>query len=1118
MNLVLTILLSCPPCSCGSTATFDVTRGDLTLCFSRETGQWVALIAKPIGTNLLAPTQDAPPQATIQADGKVFPQPTGAQPDIATKGRGDRPDAALALRCRWQDWSALYTYHLSDSSPYITSCVAWTYRGAKPASVTGATLTLPALRFDGHSTNLYVLPAAWPAEPRRFASLVPGRTAAESSWLTGHASVIVAHAPKLALSVLVGHELLLDGSRAVVTEGDGCIHLSLRFNTRGLIQPGQTYVVGRQHLRIVRGDWPATLDALADFCAALGNGPPPDSPAWLDRCVIYSGHPCGPIGVSFNAGGGLSAYADQLPRLARLGVTTMWLNPIYTKPPWVYSIRDHRAIAPEIGTPDDLQRFVDRAHGLGQRVWLDLVSHGPAKDSPDARNAPPESWARDKDGKRHLSWGQNLTGDYTHPAWQGFMADVAAYWVERFGIDGYRHDCGHGSSGLNWSPDAPHRPSAAGPFGGVVLSQVVRDRIRKINPDAALFSETGGPVFFRSADLLYDYPFYLACRELTYGVTLEEWIPRMRRWLQCSKLTYPRRGLRGLVRFLENHDTVRSAEFFGVGLAQALTALAVFSQGTPMLYQEQEFGYAPELSGWLALRNRLPALRTGVADYQCLDSSSPGVLPFLRQARTGAAIVAVNLTGERIQTALTWPAELRGRFPVTQLADGGGAITTGENRCMVTIPPYRPIALALRDRPDASLTAPTAAPTTASPPGLSLVLKRTSHRTESGGIEYRLAFRPVSTWFVETGEGVLLDAFVDPHRPGGRPTLTPCWQPLAHGLWDACRFGAMGVRAADGRQVRVERIDVARLADARIEDDGYDGLDVQIVLLTRDDGGCPYVVTERPEPSTLRPSVGRSSTLPGIDVDPLAVTVSNEHYTMRLGRRHGGTIVGLALAGRSLPNRGNAFLASEVYTDWGLYAKGRHVGTREEPKPRLTVTAEGGGKEITFTGLMRGHSWNGVQRGWPVEPRVGYRLTYRVDDSPVVGLTIGLTSTTDRHGTEAFYAFRWQILGATSWSARAAGAETAGRPDAKRNQRVFQSAQKGGGDWALAIDTVAGRIGVRPSTNGGRAPANTFLLDGGADRMHLFAALLNGNRTDLKAGREYAGSIELTFTPRRSDP
>jgi len=1153
---MLGIIFGAPP----ATATRDSAPRTAGLApmlrFSDQTGGWAGLRLADPPVELLADSAEQTPTATLHVKGC----------DVADVCKGNTFSRVHSTRqgllevtrtSRSAQWSSRSIFRVDERCGRITRRVGWTYTGDDAVEVSRAVLRVPRLRFDGDPTGFCLLPAAWPARPTTFAALQPGRRTSESNWLTGQSGIMVAHAPKLGLSVFVGHELSLDGAIAGIEEESDGINLCHYLKTTGRIVSGQTWDVGIQHIQIVRGDWQATLSALADFSESLGNGPPPDSPQWLDRCVVYSCYPHGPIDAGFNAGGGFAGLEKQLAYLAKLGANTIWLNPTYTEPPGIYTIHDHRAVAGALGTEEDLKRFVRSAHTLGLRVWLDLVSHGPAQDSPDARKAPPEAWARNRDGSLCMSWGTNLTGDYSHPAWQTYMSDVAAYWVERFGIDGFRHDCGFGSSGLNWSPDSPYRPSAAAPFGGVMMTQAVRNRIRRIRADAAVFSETGGPLFFRSADLIYDYPFYLACRELTYGTTIEQWIPRMRRWLQLYQATYPRRTLRGLVRFVENHDTVRATRFFGVGPAQALTALAIFCRGTPMLYQEQEIGFGPVLRDWLALRNRLPALHLGSADYEAVHSSDPGVLPILRRTDTAAAVAAVNLSGRTVQTTLSWPAEIAEALPVIQSIETGRSISTGRNGCTVTIPAYRTIVLALRTTPADGIGSRQSASsaTSTSPPVTTLVAGESFRPLTGGQTEYRITLHPATDWYVETAEGVLADEFVERHRPGPFPTREPCWRPLGFGLWDTTRWAAIGFRSADGRAVRIGRIDVPRLVDARIEDASNVGRDVQVVLVTHDRGDRPYEISDGlssnrsaifhpcqgvPEPaqspsaalqenasanrppslfgkegSRIDPLSAQRSGGPLTNVDPFYVMLENAHYRLRLARRHGGTIAALELGNTELPHVDAAEVSSDLYSDWGLYAKGRYAGTREEPKPRLTLHKADGRCEVTFTGRLKGSSWNGVQQGHPLEPPTRYRLAYQVNDSPVVLLTFGLTGEVDRPATGAFFALRWRICGVRSWSVATGGKQTSGRPGERTGQRVFESAllTVADAEWTISLHTSAGRIILRRHSRAVVQPANTFLLDHGPDTMDLFVALLNGNPVDLKADKEYATTVELVLNP-----
>ncbi len=956
--------------------------GELTLRFSDQTGQWTGLRLENPAIELLAGSAGSVAAATLRVDGKEMPSAdlTGQVTFDQRHGATDE----IIVTIRYPAWSVRCTYQIDGARRRIVRRVAWTYHGTKPAEVSNAILRVPSLRLDGDPAAFFLLPAPWPATEIPLARLSPGRCTSESGWLTGQSGILIAHTPRAKVSVLVGHELLLDGAVAGIEERTGAADLCHYLNTMGLIQPGQTWEVGSQHIQVAAGPWSNGLRLLSKFSATLGNGPPSDSPAWLDRCVIYSCYPRGPIEVSFNAGGDFRSYAKELDRLAALGVNTIWLNPIYTEPPGIYTITDHRALATALGTPEDFKAYVDRAHTLGLRVWLDLVSHGPAKDSPDARQAPLEAFARNRDGTPCMSWG-SLTGDYAHPAWQKYMSDVAAYWVQRFGVDGFRHDCGGGSSGLNWSPTAPYRPSAHAPFGGVMLTRAVRNRIRTVKPDAAIFSETGGPVFFRSADLLYDYAFYLACRELTCGTTVEEWIPKMRRWLGLSEATCPGWGPRRLVRCVENHDTVRSAEFFGAGPAQALMALAIFTRGTPMVYQDQEKGCTRLLSQWLRLRNTLPELHAGSADYTTVEASDPGVFAFLRQTDTRASVVAVNLTGRRVETQLRWPDDLAARLPVAHRVETGQVIAGNGSRSTIAIDPYRAAIVALRASRDDTLC--------------------------SGATSQAVVEAPPL-------EDTLLEATTQPVGVGQ-----------------------------------------------------------------------------------------------GLDVDPFYVTVTNTHYRLQLARRHGGTIASLSIGDKRLGSSGTAAIASELYSDWGLYPKGHYAGTREEPRPRLSVQRRQAGAEVTFRGRLMGSSWNSIQRGFPCRPPCDYRLTYGLNASPAVQMTIGLTSRTDRPATQAFYAFCWRIPGVTSWSAITPKGTVRGRPNDRPGQRVFESAGLGPEirTWSLTLSTVAGLLTVRLPDGATTHPQNVFLLDTKGDEMVLFIAMLNGGAVDLKAGRENVVTVEWLF-------
>ena len=99
-----------------------------------------------------------------------------------------------------------------------------------------------------------------------------------------------------------------------------------------------------------------------------------------------------------------------MPYLADLGVTALELMPVAEFPGtfgWSYDGVDLFAPFHGYGTPDDFRRFVDRAHGLGLAVLLDVVYNHLGPDGNYLK-----SFSDDYFSKRHKTeWGEALNFD-----------------------------------------------------------------------------------------------------------------------------------------------------------------------------------------------------------------------------------------------------------------------------------------------------------------------------------------------------------------------------------------------------------------------------------------------------------------------------------------------------------------------------------------------------------------------------------------------------------------------------------------------------------------------------------------------------------------------------------
>src|SRR5206468_8537871 len=134
------------------------------------------------------------------------------------------------------------------------------------------------------------------------------------------------------------------------------------------------------------------------------------------------------------------AAERELPALAALGVTVVEVMPIADfdgRFGWGYDGVDLWAPTRLYGRPDDLRRFVDRAHEVGIGVILDTVYNHFGPSGNYLRAFAPAYFT-----DRHKNeWGEaiNFDGPDSGPVREFFSAN-AAYWIDEFHLDGLRLD------------------------------------------------------------------------------------------------------------------------------------------------------------------------------------------------------------------------------------------------------------------------------------------------------------------------------------------------------------------------------------------------------------------------------------------------------------------------------------------------------------------------------------------------------------------------------------------------------------------------------------------------------------------------------------------------------
>jgi len=317
---------------------------------------------------------------------------------------------------------------------------------------------------------------------------------------------------------------------------------------------------------------------------------------------------------TFTPEGTWAAAMQRLPHLVALGVTTIEMMPVNDFPGrfgWGYDGVGFYAPTRLYGEPDDLRRFVDRAHALGLGVILDVVYN---HLGPDGNYL--EAYARDYFAGHANDWGSALNFD--GPGSDGvrtFFVDNAAYWIREFHFDGLRLDATqaiHDASDVHIVAEiaAAARAAAGGRSIIVVAENEPQDR-RLLDPPAA-----GGC----GLDALWNDDFHHAARVALTGrreAYLSDYSGSAAEIAACLAHGFLFQGQRSgwqgkrrgtpvlrmppmrLVTFLENHDQVANAadgrrlsRISQPGTLRALTAALLLGPQTPMLFQGQEFGAA----------------------------------------------------------------------------------------------------------------------------------------------------------------------------------------------------------------------------------------------------------------------------------------------------------------------------------------------------------------------------------------------------------------------------------------------------------------------------------------------------------------------------------------------
>jgi alpha-amylase len=315
-------------------------------------------------------------------------------------------------------------------------------------------------------------------------------------------------------------------------------------------------------------------------------------------------------------GGDLLGIIQRMPYMKTLGVTTLWISPVYLNPPDAYhgyhplsfERVDPHLCSPELGPHDQVttlhgysgpgtvaagpvRRFVEIAHEHGLKVVLDVVVNHTAPGHPWLQERP--DWFNADRPSLEKMWLWGLP-DLNH---NNIDVNVCCafnvlMWMLATGADGVRIDAARHVETQFWSL---FKLYARGLFPGVTLiGEVFDGSVAQVAP----FQAADG------FDSMFDFPLYMAMADV---FTHDQGFERIAR-PELSENEPPGilnqdpayRNAYQLVTFLGNHDTQRFLNLAGgperreeafIRMKLALTFLFT-TRGIPQLYYGDELALA----------------------------------------------------------------------------------------------------------------------------------------------------------------------------------------------------------------------------------------------------------------------------------------------------------------------------------------------------------------------------------------------------------------------------------------------------------------------------------------------------------------------------------------------
>lgn len=422
-----------------------------------------------------------------------------------------------------------------------------------------------------------------------------------------------------------------------------------------------------------------------------------DHASWIDSAIIYEITP-----YIFVNSGRFNDIAEKIPDIVRLGINTIWIQPIYKTygGGQGYDVIDYFDVRPDLGTERDLRNLIQTAKAKGLKVLFDFVANHSSIHHPYAQETidygtdshywdfyqrEPDSTPYSENYHYYMGfinyfWNELPNLNFDNPEVQKWITEAAKYWIEKFDIDGYRFDAVWGVTARN--------PQ---------FTKDLRLTLKRIKPEILMLAEdkaSQSQVFDERFDAGFDWTpeeswvshwswqtsYNPNANPMIFNYSNQNQRSNLlRNALTNNGIGYSKNAI--ILRFMTNNNLYFFITHHGVDKTKMVAALMFCLDGIPLIYNGLEIGKTghpystefiytsgypmdfadpnhlfPHFQNLIQLRKRYPALRSNNFKEITVSPSSY-VFGFRRWSEDQNLFTVLNMSDQSTSATIDLPVD-----------------------------------------------------------------------------------------------------------------------------------------------------------------------------------------------------------------------------------------------------------------------------------------------------------------------------------------------------------------------------------------------------------------------------------------------------------------------------